>query len=185
MTESQSVDARTIERFLSQLSRRFTAAGRLYLVGDTSLAMAGLCRHVSEIQLAVDVPAVRRGAMLRELRRLAEQLGIAVQETSPAEHIPLPAGAASRAQHIDRFGRLDVYHVDPYSTALSLVHHGGEHDLQGVLALLGAGWIDIDSLEGYFAEIRSRYESSGADVPAFQARLDDVRSRPTVQPTAE
>ena len=80
-------------------------------------------------------------------------LNINVEEASPGDFIPLPGGYANRHVYIGRYGQLDVFHFDLYSTALSKVSRGREQDYADVLALLTQARIDWVKLEKYYQEI--------------------------------
>ena len=59
-----------------------------------------------------------------------------VEEASPGDFIPLPAGSEGRHEFIERFRKLDVFHFDLYSVALSKIERGRTQDLEDVLKLL-------------------------------------------------
>ncbi|MBI3957562.1 MAG: hypothetical protein HY328_02045 [Chloroflexi bacterium] len=87
------------------------------------------------------------------VRELKESLSLNIEEASPAEFIPLPAGHRERSEFIGRYGQLDVFHFDLYSTALSKIERGTENDFADVLSLLGSGRLEIVQLTAYFQEI--------------------------------
>ncbi len=57
---------------------------------------------------------------------------------------------------IGRYGQLDVFHFDLYSTALSKISRGTAEDFSDVLALLRHAQIELDRLEACFVEILPR-----------------------------
>lgn len=179
MSEGEGVGAKRIETFLARLGREFHAAGRIYLVGDSALVHADLRHATPTIDLSFDVPPVRQGAFLRSVQRVSELMRLDVREESPAESLPLPAGAAGRARPVGRYGRLDVFYFDPYSIALAKIDQGTEDDLADVLALLHSGWIDMDRLTAYFEEILPRYEQGSlkGDPVAFRERFEKLVQR--------
>ncbi|MCX6020081.1 MAG: hypothetical protein NTZ50_16575, partial [Chloroflexi bacterium] len=62
------------------------------------------------------------------------------------------------SRFVGRFGQVDVYHFDLYSTSLSKIERGREGDYQDVLALLRAEQINFDELQQAFANILPRVE---------------------------
>ncbi len=52
-----------------------------------------------------------------------------------------------------QYGKLEVFHFDPYSTALSKIERATAEDFIDVLALLEHNWIQIEVLEEAFHEI--------------------------------
>ena len=71
--------------------------------------------------------------------------------------IPLPVGSESRHQFVGRFGNLDVFRFDPYSTALCKIERGRTQDFEDVLNLRDAGRIDWARLEGCFQDVLPRF----------------------------
>ncbi len=85
----------------------------------------------------------------------------------------------SSRQPADR-SRIDfnVFHFDPYSTALSKIARGTEEDLNDVLALLRAGRLEMASLERYYQEIRPQLaaKSLRQDLREFDAKFQALRA---------
>jgi hypothetical protein len=85
--------------------------------------------------------------------------------------IPLPVGSESRHQFVGRFGNLDVFHFDPYSTALCKIERGRTQDFEDVLKLLDAGRIDWARLEGCFQDVLPRFGTQASSrIPASSRR---------------
>jgi hypothetical protein len=96
-------------------------------------------------------------AFIATVRILKERLSLNIEEASPADFIPLPAGYRKRSQFVGRYGQLDVFHFDLYSTALSKIERGTENDFADVLTLLQSGRLEMAKLNNYFHEILLRY----------------------------
>jgi len=151
------VDRARIEEFLKALGEEFPHPGRILLVGGATVVLRGLRSQTLDIDLAAEVDSARRDEFVAAVRRLKERLDTNVEEVSPADFIPLPAGHADRAVWVGRYGRLDVYHFDPYSTALSKIERGTEKDFADVRAMLSAGDLDPGRLERCFTEVMATY----------------------------
>ncbi len=178
MSSRQPADRSRIDLFLRRLGERFHQPGRLYLVGGTTMVFEGLRAQSLDIDLVLDVAPADRDAMMQAIRELKDQLALNVEESSPGDFIPLPAGYQERAVFIGRYGQLDVFHFDLYSTALSKIARGTEEDLSDVLALLRAGRLDMVSLDRYYKEIRPQFagKSLRQDLKEFDAKFKALHS---------
>lgn len=169
----QRVDQSRIELFLQRLGQLFHKPGRIYLVGGTTMVYEGLRQQTLDIDLAIEVANQDHSAFIRIVRELKEQLSLNIEEASPADFIPLPAGYRERSQYIGRYGQLDIFHFDLYSTALSKIERGTENDFADILTLLQTNRIDMVQLTAYFYEILPRYatESLKQDPAEFQRKF--------------
>jgi hypothetical protein len=64
------------------------------------------------------------------------------------------------SQFIKRYGQLDVFHFDLYSTALSKIARGTEEDFADVLSLLQTSRLDMAELTRYFNEILPHFATA-------------------------
>ncbi|MDE0077456.1 MAG: hypothetical protein OXO50_08055 [Caldilineaceae bacterium] len=170
----QRCDRQGIERFLRSLGPRFTKPGRLYLVGGTTMVYEGLCQQTLDITISFEVDDQDRSAFVEAVRVLQERLSLNIEETSPADFIPLPSGYRERSPFIGRYGQLEVFHFDLYSTALSKIERGTESDFADVLSLLKSGRIEYAALAGYLKEIMTRYatESIKQDPVEYRRKFE-------------
>ncbi len=170
----EPVDRQRIERFLRELGKRFRRPGRVYLVGGTTMVYEGFRAQTLDIDLTFDVQAEDHADFIRTVRTLKNELDLNVEEASPGDFIPLPPGHEHRAQYIDRYGQLEVFHFDLYSTALSKIERGTEEDYADVLALLHSGRIDADQLRSSFEQILPDFETASlrGDPDEFQRKFD-------------
>ena len=172
------VDAARIERFLAALGDRFRHPGRVYLVGGTTVVLKGLRAQTLDIDLTYEVAAAHLDEFFRIIRELKESLDVNVEEVSPRDFIPLPEGFESRALFVGRFGQVDVFHFDPYSTVLSKIERGTEKDFADCRVLLKAGVVDGPRLKECFDLIMRRYgrESLRQDEARFRRHFDVLRA---------
>jgi len=147
------VDHNRIKQFFERLAEKFRRPGRIYMVGGTSLVFEELRQHTVDIDVVIEVSPTDHSELIAAIRELKDALPVNVEEASPGDFIPLPAGYESRHAFVERFGTIDVLHFDLYSTSLSKIERGRTQDLEDVLALLRAGKIDWPQLVGYFQEI--------------------------------
>jgi hypothetical protein len=184
VSQRPPVDRGRIEAFLEALGRETDVPGRVDLVGGSTLVFAGLRAQTLDVDIAYEVSPADHGRFITAVRRLKDRMGINVEEASPADFIPLPAGYRDRAPFVGRFGRLDVFLFDPYSTALSKIERGREEDFADVLSMLTVGWLDWDRLDAAFREIlprmateslKSEPEDFARRFEAFAAKWRDLR----------
>ena len=169
----QRVDQQRIAQFLQQLGRQFTKPGRIYLVGGTIMVYEGLRQQTLDIDLALEIANEDHSAFIATVRELKERLALNIEEASPADFIPLPAGYRERSQFVGRYGLLDVFHFDLYSTALSKIERGTENDFADVLSLLQTERLEMARLVQYFNEIlpRCATDSLKQDPDEFQRKF--------------
>ena len=153
MSFRSPVNRSRIERFLNKLGSQYRRPGRLYLVGGTSLVYEGYRQQTLDIDVVIEVSAENQTALIQIIRKLKDDLDVNVEEASPGDFIPLPAGYSGRHEFIGRFGELDVFHFDFYSTALGKIERGRTQDFADVVSLLRNGRINWGRLEEYFKEI--------------------------------
>lgn len=152
------IDRLRVHYFLVKLGIAFHHPARLYLVGGTTLVYEGLREQSLDIDISYEVADEHEADFSQVIRRLKDELQINVEQASPGDFIPLPSGWKERAKHVGRFGQVDVFHFDLYSTALSKIERGREGDYQDVMALLRSGQIDMPELREAFANIMPRLE---------------------------
>ena len=134
----------------------------------------GLRQQTLDITISFEVDDRDRSAFVAAVRDLKERLSLNIEEASPADFIPLPSGYRERSPFIGRYGRLDVFHFDLYSTALSKIERGTESDFDDVLLLLQSGRIELAVLAQYFEEIMVHYptESIKKDPVEYRRKID-------------
>ena len=152
------IDRLRVHYFLVKLGMEFHFPARLYLVGGTTLVYEGLREQSLDIDISYEVADEHDAEFTRVLRKLKEEMQVNVELASPGDFIPLPSGWKERAQHVGRFGQVDVFHFDLYSTALSKIERGREGDFQDVLSMLRGGQIALNELRAAFENILPRIE---------------------------
>lgn len=172
----EPVDQQRIEQFLVELGRRFRHPGKVYLVGGTTMVYQGYRSQTLDIDLAFEVQDEHHAEFIQAIRALKEELNINVEEASPGDFIPLPPGVEARSPFIGRYGQLEVFHFDLYSTALSKIERGTEEDLRDVLALLRHGRIEAARLQELFEIILPEFEvaSLRGDPEEFRRKFEAV-----------
>jgi len=152
------IDRLRVHYFLVKLGIEFRHPARLYLVGGTTLVYEGLREQSLDIDIDYEVGDEHEAQFTQTIRRLKDEMQINVETASPGDFIPLPAGWKDRAKHVGRFGQVDVFHFDLYSTSLSKIERGREGDYQDVVTLLRSGQIEFDELRRALDNIMPRLE---------------------------
>ena len=173
------IDRLRVHYFLVKLGIEFHYPARLYLVGGTTLVYEGLRQQSLDIDISYEVADEHEAEFSRVIRRLKEDMQINIELASPGDFIPLPAGWKERANFVGRFGQVDVFHFDLYSTALSKIERGREGDYEDILAMLRSEQINMVELESAFANILPRVEreSLKRDPDKFIRNFAALRAR--------
>ena len=153
MSLRQAVNRERINDFLRQVGERYHKPARLYLVGGTSVVFEGYRQQTLDVDLVIEVSAGNHGDLIRVLQEIRLLLDVNVEEASPGDFIPLPAGFAERHIFIGRYGQVDVFHFDLYSTALSKIERGRRQDMADVIALLEHDRLEWNRLASLYHEI--------------------------------
>jgi hypothetical protein len=161
-------DAGRVRGFLEALGREFPGAARLYLSGGEGMVLRGLRAVTEDLDITYDVAPADHARWHVALRTLKERLNINVEEAGPGDFIPLPPGHEARSEFVGRYGRVDVFLLDPYSVALAKLDRGHQRDLDDVRALLAA-----DVLRP--SELRRLAGAILPDYPRKSLRADPAR----------
>ena len=170
------VDSARLRKFLEALGSSFHHPARLFLSGGEGLVWRGLRGYTKDVDISFVVDDRWHGEWIRTIRDLILKTDTSVEEASPADFIPLPPGAADRAQFVERFGSVDVFLYDIYSVALSKLSRGRTQDLDDVRSLLAKGLVDPAELRRLFDAILPAYETRAvrSDPVRFRASLESV-----------
>jgi len=142
-----------IDVFLRRLAQDFRQPIKLYLVGGTSYVYEGFLQHTLDIDFALEMASSDRIQLIRTLLDISYQLEVVTDEVSPADFIVLPAGYEKRHEFIGRFGQLEVFHYDWYSTALSKTMRGQRQDFADVITVLKSQRVTWSRLEKMYLEV--------------------------------
>jgi hypothetical protein len=153
------------------------AQGRVYLAGGATAVLFGWRASTLDVDLR---PVPDNDQLLRAIPQIKEQLQVNVELAWPGDFIPLPNGWQDRSIFIRREGRLDFYHLDPYSQALAKLERGHRRDEEDVRSMLTDGLIETAGLEQRLTEIESElYRFPAIDPASFRRRVEALRETPT------
>ncbi len=145
-----------IQHFLEELGRRWPEPAELYIFGGSALVLIGGARHTGDVDYTLNARDPEK--FRQTIAALAVELDLDLEESVPAEFVPLPVGAEGRHQLIGRFGQLTAYIFDPYSIALMKIDRAFQTDMQDVQFLIRAGHVDLALLEQYVEDVAQRYD---------------------------
>jgi hypothetical protein len=163
-------DAERINAFLRELGRAARSPARLYLTGGATAVLEGWRGTTVDIDLHLEPDS---DELLRRIPELKERLGVNVELASPAQFIPALPEWRERSPFIERTGRLDAFHFDPYSQALSKLERAFDQDLEDVRAMIARGLVEPRRAQSLFDQIEPElYRFPAIDPASFRARVE-------------
>ena len=158
-------NAEKIAEFMRSLGRKARNPARIYFTGGTTAVLMGWRETTIDIDLRF-VPD--HDELYRELPHLKESLGINIELASPSDFIPQLPGWEDRSRFITREGKLDFFHYDAYSQALSKIERGHQQDLIDVEAMFASGLVSKEKLYELFKAIETElYRYPAIDPRSF------------------
>jgi hypothetical protein len=147
-----------ITQFLERLGQRFEHPASFYLFGGSALILLGGPRNTGDVDFTFSAASERADEFRAAVQTLAAEMGLDLEESQPAEFIPLPTGIEERHRFLGRYGQVTAYVFDLYSVALMKIDRAFPTDMEDVHFLLRAGLIELKTLEQKLAEIIGRHE---------------------------
>lgn len=165
-------DVERLRRFLQSLGSASRGACRVYLTGGaTAISFGWRAMTVDvDIKLEGDIDP-----LLRAIPRLKDDLQINVELASPDDFIPELPNWRERSLFIAREGRVDFFHYDPYSQALSKIERGHLLDVDDVRQMLARGLVERNLLRSLFDAIEGElYRYPAIDPKTFRRRFEEA-----------
>ena len=169
-----------IHAFLAAVEDQLHSPARLYLVGESSLVVEGWREWTD--QLVYTAEAGNFAQLRQIIEAVAAQQRIRLVCESPADIIPLPRGHERRGRpwHIEGRtspARFELFHFDPYSTAIRLIARGDEPDYRVALEFLRQGWVQLSELDRLLTELLPRFsgEAIQQDPAEFRRKYKGLR----------
>src|SRR5439155_15992777 len=114
------------------------------------------------------------GGVFDAIPALKRELSINVELAAPSDFIPPLADWRERSQWIGQFGKLQVYHYDFLSQALSKLERGHAKDLLDVTEMLRRRLVTAEALLTHAEAIRSQLKRYPAvDEESFMRRVKE------------
>lgn len=93
------------------------------------------------------------GDLIVAIQQLIQRMQINVEFASPADFMPLPSQWEMHAKYVGRYGLVDVFYFDFYSTALSKIARGNSRDIADVRLPVQQGIINLQELDAAYPEV--------------------------------
>lgn len=166
----RAVDAARIREFIRSLGAEAKEETRLYFTGGASAVLFGWRSTTVDLDIRI-VPD--SDALLRAIPALKETLSLNIELASPMDFIPTPSGWQDRSKFIAREGKINFYHFDFYSQALSKLQRGHASDLADVEKMLAEGLVEPEKTLAYFDSIEPElYRFPAIDPASFRKRVE-------------
>jgi len=147
-----------ITQFLERLGQQFENPASFYIFGGSALILMGGPRNTGDVDFTFAAASERADEFRVAVRAVATEMGLDVEESQPAEFMPLPSGLEERHRFLGRYGQVNAYIFDLYSVALMKIDRAFPTDIEDVHFLLRAGLIELKALEQKLAEIIGRHD---------------------------
>lgn len=142
--------------FFEKLGQRCKTPTGLYVFGGSAIVLMGGTRHTGDVDFTIHSPDNETSHTI--IAQLADETGLDLEESNPAEFMPLPTGAEGRHQLLGQYGQLTVYIFDLYSIAVMKIDRAFQTDMQDVRTLIEAGHIHLHFLEECVEDVARRYD---------------------------
>jgi hypothetical protein len=156
-----------LRQFMIELGQKTTGSGRIYFTGGTTALLYGWRPMTIDIDLKAD-PEPRH--FFESIALLKDSLQINIELATPSDFIPELPNWRSRSIFIENHGKLDFYHLDPYSQALSKISRGHPRDISDVAAMFSHRLIQKEMLFELFLQIQPNLIRYPAIDPASFAK---------------
>jgi len=165
-------DATRLRAFMRALGEAAEEAGRVYFSGGATAVLLGWRADTIDADLLI-VPDSDR--ILKPIPAIKDELGINVELAWPALFIPELPGWRERSPFIERHGKLDYFHYDPHSQALSKALRRQAKDLLDVREMMARGLVEPKRLWGFFRGIEGRlFRFPNIDVASFREAIEEL-----------
>lgn len=170
----ESISSKQINSLLTEISRRYANPATLTLLGASALCLLGSNRPTFDIDYVGD--DLRKNELQQTIERVAQELRVPVEAVPIEQFVPIPAGADERRLLVGRFGKIDVYVLDPYTIALSKLDRGFDSDLDDILFLIRRNYITLPQLELIVVDALKRAHEFDLIAADVRAHLQTVRT---------
>jgi hypothetical protein len=172
MSMRSETNRERVTQFMESLGKAVTAPGRIYFTGGVSAVLMGWRNMTVDVDLKADPEPA---GFFEALPQLKDKLDINLELACPSDFIPELPGWRERSAFIARHGKLDFYHYDFYSQALSKIERFHARDRQDIASMLADGMVEKTRLWELFQTIRPALIRYPAIDPAeFESRVRDI-----------
>ena len=125
--------------FMKELAHSLSdrARHRVFIVGGGTALLKGWRASTLDLDLYSDDDRV-----FHDVQGIKERLDMNIEFARPEDFVPPLGGTEERHVFIDRVGRIDFFHYDPYAQLLSKIVRGFAQDLDDAAHLIGSGMVE-------------------------------------------
>ena len=146
----KEVDAKKLQRFLTELGKAAKGPGRVYLTGGASALLVGWRAVTMDVDLQFN-PEPK--GIFNAIPELKNMLDINVELAAPDDFVPALPGWKQRSTWIECHQQVDFYHFDFYTQALSKIERNLSKDKSDVEAMIKLGLVDPEKLNSLVDEL--------------------------------
>jgi hypothetical protein len=166
------VDAARVREFLRALGAEAREEAHVYLTGGATAVLVGWRDTTVDLDIEM-VP--ERDSVFRAIARLKDDLEVNVELAAPSDFIPGVPGWELRSPFIVREGKLDFFHYDLYSQALSKIQRGHTKDLADVRELIERKLVGPAKAMEFFEAIEGElHRFPSIDPASFRRRVEEA-----------
>jgi len=164
------VDPARIREFFRALGAEAREETHLYLTGGTTAVLFGWRSTTVDLDIKM-IP--EHDALFRAIPALKDKLEVNVELASPADFIPELPGWQERSRFIVREGKIDFFHYDFYSQALSKLQRGHAKDLEDVREMIERELVEPQKAMELFEAMEGQlYRFPSIDPASFRRRVE-------------
>lgn len=166
----EPLDQSRLLSVLKAIGRAAGGPGRIYLTGGATALLFGWRASTIDVDLRLDPEPPR---VFEAIADVKQRLNANIELASPADFLPELPGWRDRSLFVDRFGKVDFFHYDPYAQALAKIERGHVRDVADVAQLHARGLIEPELLLDLFARIEPMLIRFPAlDPPSFRSAVE-------------
>lgn len=144
-----NVDKECLTSFMRRFGRELREPCRVYFTGGATAILEGWRDSTVGVDLKVEPDREAFDA----IALIKNELQLSIEFASPDQFIPALPDWEARSRFIVREGKVDFFHMDPYSQALSKVERGFAQDLDDVNAMIQRDLVELEELWQLFLAI--------------------------------
>lgn len=144
------VSGAMVLELLRELGEKSRGPGAVYITGGTSAVVLGWRETTIDLDLKF-LPEPE--GVFELLPRLKNTRNVNIELAAPDDFVPALSGWKERSQWIATFDRVDIFHFDFYTQALSKLERDHAKDRTDVAAMVGTGLVDPAKLLDFYDQL--------------------------------
>lgn len=148
---------------LKVLGEGWNSPGRIYVTGGATALLHGWREMTVDLDLKANPEPEH---FFEVIAKAKDRESANIELASPDQFVPALPGWEDRSIFIERYGKSDFYHYDPYGQVLSKIERNHVRDLHDVDEMVCRGLVNLERLMTLFIEVKAqclRYPAIDAD----------------------